>query len=140
MSTQILHLVTFVARYLDIFAGQYVSLYNIIMKVLYILGSVATVVILLLAFWTTASTPGEQRILRNIFYPALPCFILGMIFNYSSDFMEIWWTFSIYLGAVADIPQLVEYYKLEKKDTLLTAYLILIFASCLLRALSWIFR
>lgn len=132
----------FVARYLDIFTGMYVSLYTIIMKVFYILGSFATVFILLLAFWTTATTPNEKRIVRTIVYTVLTCFVLGMVFHYgdNSNFTEIWWAFSIYLGAVADIPQLVEYYNSEERDTTLTAYLILIFTSCIFQALSWPLR
>lgn len=107
----------FVARYLDIFTGFYVSLYNIVMKVFYILGSFATVFIILLAFWTTASTPSEKRIVRIIVSTVLPSFVLAMAFHYgdSSNFTEIWWAFSIYLGAVADIPQLVEYYHSEER-------------------------
>ncbi|EIM81926.1 uncharacterized protein STEHIDRAFT_65713, partial [Stereum hirsutum FP-91666 SS1] len=142
VSTQILHSVMFVARYLDIFTGMYVSLYTIIMKVFYILGSFATVFILLLAFWTTATTPNEKRIVRTIVYTVLTCFVLGMVFHYgdNSNFTEIWWAFSIYLDAVADIPQLVEYYNSEERDTTLTACLILIFTSCIFQALSWPLR
>lgn len=132
----------FVARYLDIFTGMHVSLYTIIMKVFYILGSFATVLILLLAFWTAAITPSEKRIVRTIVYTVLSCFVLGMAFHYgdNSNFTEIWWAFSIYVGAVADIPQLVEYYNSEERDTTLTAYLILIFTACIFQALSWPLR
>lgn len=42
----------------------------------------------------------------------LPCFVLATIINHNLDLIEILWTMSIYLEAVAIVPQLLLLYKI----------------------------
>ena len=48
----------------------------------------------------------EQDTFRVIFL-ILPCLLLGIFINHEFTITEILWTFSIYLEAVAILPQLV---------------------------------
>jgi ER lumen protein retaining receptor len=47
-----------------------------------------------------------------------PCALLALIINHEFSFMEILWTFSIYLEAVAILPQLVLLQRTKNVDTL----------------------
>lgn len=69
-----------------------------------------------------------------------PCVILGLIFNYEFKFTEILWSFSIFLEAVAILPQLFMLQRTGEAETITTHYLA---AMGLYRALyipNWIWR
>jgi len=52
----------------------------------------------------------------NIVFLLGPCFLLALIFNEEFSFAEILWAFSIYLEAVAIIPQLIVVHDVAKRE------------------------
>ncbi|EIM81955.1 uncharacterized protein STEHIDRAFT_134250 [Stereum hirsutum FP-91666 SS1] len=139
LSTQFMHCFAFFARYLDLFfKGGELGAYLTWMKI-YILIAAITTVHSLLTAQRPFSTHEANSILSQVFATTSICLLLGSFLSYSppfsnlhlhlhTDLVEVAWAFSVYLAAVADVPQLMEYDRMERKDTLLTAYLVLCFA------------
>merc|ERR1711997_427453 len=94
--SQILFLVVFVTRYLDL-VTNFVSVYNTVMKVFFIVSAAATVYLMYVKF--RATYDGNHDSFRVEF-------LLAMVLNNEFTVMEILWTFSIYLESVAILPQL----------------------------------
>jgi len=69
-----------------------------------------------------------------------PCIILALVINHEFSVLEVLWTFSIYLEAVAILPQLFMLSKTGEAESITSHYL---FALGLYRALyivNWIYR
>merc|ERR1719175_350036 len=101
--SQILFLVVFVTRYLDL-VTNFVSVYNTVMKVFFIVSAAATVYLMYVKF--RATYDGNHDSFRVEFLLA-PVAILAMVLNNEFTVMEVLWTFSIYLESVAILPLLV---------------------------------
>merc|ERR1711990_951946 len=94
--SQILFLVVFVTRYLDL-VTNFVSLYNTVMKVFFIGSAAGTVYLMYFKF--KATYDGNHDTFRVEFLLA-PAMLLAMVLNNEFTVMEILWTFSIYLESV----------------------------------------
>ncbi|QEU62874.1 Erd2 [Kluyveromyces lactis] len=85
----------------------------------------------------------QDMITRDQFrikFLVVPCILLGLIFNYRFSFIQICWSFSLWLESVAILPQLFMLTKTGKAKQLTSHY---IFALGLYRALyipNWIWR
>jgi len=76
----------------------------------------------------------------KIEYILAPCLILALLFNYKYTVAEVMWSFSIWLEAVAILPQLFMLQRTGEAETITTHYLA---ALGLYRALyipNWIYR
>lgn len=134
--SQILFAVVFATRYLDLFTN-FVSLYNSVMKVIYIGSAFATVYFIYVKF--KATYDGNHDTFRVEFL-LIPVAGLSVLVNHEFSPLEILWTFSIYLESVAILPQLFMITKTGEAETITTHYL---FALGLYRALyliNWIWR
>jgi len=134
--TQALFATVFVTRYLDLFV-HFVSLYNTVMKIIYISLSIGTCYLIFVKF--KATYDGNHDSMRAEFL-VVPALGLACLINNSFDVMEILWTFSIYLEAVAILPQLFMISKTGEAETITSHYL---FAQGSYRALyiaNWIYR
>merc|ERR1712242_291569 len=100
--TQALFALVFITRYLDLFV-HFVSLYNTVMKIIYISLSVGTCYLIFVKF--KATYDGNHDSMRAEFL-VVPALGLACLINTSFDVMEVLWTFSIYLESVAILPQL----------------------------------
>ena len=91
-------------RYLDVFV-TFISVYNTLMKILFVGASCATVFLIFKKFPSTYD--GNHDTFR-IEIPLIGCFALSMLpwFHYAFTPLEVLWAFSIYLEAVAIMPQL----------------------------------
>lgn len=69
-----------------------------------------------------------------------PAFVLGLLFNYSYSITEISWSFSIFLEAVAILPQLLSSSAQAKQKQLRTHYLAALGAYCGLYIPNRIYR
>ncbi|CAG8537265.1 13310_t:CDS:2 [Ambispora leptoticha] len=67
-------------------------------------------------------------------------FLLGLLFNYKFTFIEVLWTFSIYLESVAILPQLFMLTRTGEAETITTHYLFALGAYRALYILNWIYR
>jgi ER lumen protein retaining receptor len=73
-------------------------------------------------------------------YLVAPAVILGLIFNYSHSITEISWSFSIFLEAVAILPQLFILQRTGEAETITTHYLAALGAYRGLYIPNWIYR
>ncbi|GMM58965.1 Erd2 protein [Maudiozyma humilis] len=140
--TQALYALVFITRYLDLLTFNYVSLYNTIMKVFFIVSS-AYIVVLLQSFSKTHQIAYKEMIIADTFkiqYLLAASFALGLVFNHKFSVVEVLWSFSLWLESVAILPQLFMLSKSGKAKSLTVHY---IFALGLYRALyipNWCWR
>ena len=94
MKTQELYVMVFVARYLDLFT-DFISLYNSVMKVVFITSSVAIVWCMRRHPLVRRSYDKDQDTFRHYFLAAAS-FVLALIFHDKLTFKEVFliWSFS----------------------------------------------
>ncbi|CAN1283501.1 ER lumen protein-retaining receptor A [Linum perenne] len=136
--TQELYALVFLARYLDLFT-TFVSVYNSVMKVVFIASSLAIV-------WCMRRHPLVRRsydkdldTFRHYFLVG-GSFVLALMLHEKFTIQEIFWAFSIYLEAVAILPQLVLLQRSGNVDNLTGQYVIFLGAYRGLYILNWIYR
>jgi ER lumen protein retaining receptor len=100
--------VVFVCRYLDLFTTYY-SLYNSCMKILYISLTALTIYIMRYQAPIKSTYDPNQDTFYHLKYAVAPCLALAFITNLVQgfDLVELLWDFSIYLEALAIVPQLI---------------------------------
>ncbi|KAJ6416763.1 hypothetical protein OIU84_002606 [Salix udensis] len=120
LKTQELYALVFLTRYLDLFT-DFISVYNTVMKLVFIASSLAIV-------WCMRNHPLVRRsydkqldTFRHYFLP-LACFLLALLLHEKFTFQEVLWAFSIYLEAVAILPQLVLLQRSGNVDNLTGQY------------------
>ncbi|CAI0475704.1 unnamed protein product [Linum tenue] len=138
MKTQELYALVFLARYLDLFTN-FVSVYNLIMKLVFIASSLAIV-------WCMRRHPLVRRsydkdldTCRHYFLIG-GSFVLALLWHEKFTIEEIFWAFSIYLEAVAIFPQLVMLQRSGNVDNLTGQYVLFLGAYRGLYILNWIYR
>ncbi|QLQ79029.1 hypothetical protein HG537_0B03760 [Torulaspora globosa] len=142
LKTQVLYVLVFVSRYLDLLTLHWISLYNTLMKVFFISSSVYIVVLLQRAKVNNA-VGYKEMILRDSFkigYLVGASFVLALLFHERFTFIDVAWSFSVWLESIAILPQLFMLSKSGKAQSLTIHY---IFALGLYRALyipNWIWR
>uniref|UniRef100_A0A7E4VQI2 ER lumen protein-retaining receptor n=1 Tax=Panagrellus redivivus TaxID=6233 RepID=A0A7E4VQI2_PANRE len=134
--SQILFLVVFVARYLDLFTN-FISLYNSVMKVLFLGSSIATVYFMLHKF---KATYDKNHDVFRLEFLLVPTFLLSLLINHEYSFMEIMWTFSIYLESVAIMPQLFMLSRTGSAETITAHYLFALGSYRALYIFNWVYR
>ncbi|XP_010916687.1 ER lumen protein-retaining receptor A [Elaeis guineensis] len=138
LKTQELYALVFLTRYLDLFT-DFISVYNSVMKVVFISSSVAIV-------WCMRYHPLMRRTydkdldtFRHFILVGVS-FILALLFHDRSTFREVFWAFSIYLEAVAILPQLVLLQRSGNVDNLTGQYVFFLGAYRAFYILNWIYR
>ncbi|CEP61275.1 Erd2p LALA0_S02e10726g [Lachancea lanzarotensis] len=142
LKTQLLYVLVFCTRYLDLLTFRWKSVYNTLMKMVFI-GASVRVIQLIQECKTRNAVAYKDMMARDTFqikYLVGPCAILALVFNYKFTVLELCWSFSLWLESVAILPQLFMLSRSGKAGTLTTHY---IFALGLYRALyipNWIWR
>uniref|UniRef100_A0A0N5A6B1 ER lumen protein-retaining receptor n=1 Tax=Parastrongyloides trichosuri TaxID=131310 RepID=A0A0N5A6B1_PARTI len=134
--SQILFLCVFITRYLDIFTN-FVSLYNTAMKVFFLGSSIGTLYLMLIKFKATYDSNHDTFRIEFLIVPAL---ILSLLVNHDFSLMEIMWTFSIYLEAIAIMPQLFMLKITGTAETITAHYLFCLGIYRGLYIINWIYR
>ena len=136
--SQVLYAVVFAARYMDLFT-HFVSIYNTLMKLIFIGTSLLILYLMKVQFKTSWD---EKLDTFRIEYLILPCAVLSLLFHYQSRFnlMEILWAFSIYLEAVAIVPQLFQLTRTGEAETITSHYLFALGGYRALYLLNWTYR
>ncbi|ORX45137.1 ER lumen protein retaining receptor [Piromyces finnis] len=134
--TQVLYVVVFLTRYLDLFTN-FVSVYNTIMKIFFISSSIY--IVYLMKFKLQATWQASLDTFK-IEYLVIPSAILALIINHKFTIMEILWTFSIYLESVAILPQLFQLQRTGEAETITSHYLFALGAYRALYIFNWIYR
>jgi ER lumen protein retaining receptor len=81
----------------------------------------------------------------NLAFLIVPCFLLSLVINEYFTFTEVLWTFSIYLEAVAIVPQLVVIHKFAAQqngfvETLTSHYVFCLGGYRAFYLINWIYR
>lgn len=138
LKTQELYVIVFVARYLDLFS-RYVSLYNTVMKLVFI-GTSFCIVWYMRFHKVVKQTYNKDEESSRHYFLIVPCILLAMLVPRSFTFMDIMWTFSIFLEAVAIFPQLVLLQRYRNIDNLTGNYVFLLGTYRALYLVNWIYR
>ncbi|KAH9728797.1 ER lumen protein-retaining receptor B [Citrus sinensis] len=120
LKTQELYALVFATRYLDIFT-DFVSLYNTVMKLIF-LGSSFSIVWYMRHHSIVRRSHNKDQDTFHRFFLVLPCLLLALLINENFTFKEVMWTFSLYLEAVAILPQLVLLQRTRNIDNLTGQY------------------
>jgi len=134
--TQATYVAVFLTRYLDLF-WSWVSLYNFIMKIFFIVSSIYVLFLMRTKFRPTHDPSIDTF---RIEYLLGPCAVLALIFNYKFTLSEVLWSFSIFLESVAILPQLFMLQRTGEADTIDTHYLAALGAYRALYIPNWIYR
>jgi len=134
--SQILYTVVFLTRYLDLFSS-FVSVYNTVMKVVYISCSVATCFFIYHKFKATHNRDDDRFRMIFIIVPAAG---LAALVHHDSSFQELCWTFSVYLEAVAIMPQLQMIAETGEAETITSHYLLMMGLYRAFYLVNWMYR
>ncbi|CAN1242596.1 ER lumen protein-retaining receptor B [Linum perenne] len=138
LKTQELYFIVFLARYLDLFT-QYISLYNTIMKLIFLASALSIIWYMRYHKLVRRSYDKDQDIFPH-YLLVLASFIFALFIHHKFTIMEIMWTFSLYLEAVAILPQLVLLQKTRNIDNLTGQYIFLLGSYRGLYLINWIYR
>ncbi|KAF9147670.1 endoplasmic reticulum retention protein [Linnemannia schmuckeri] len=134
--TQALYATVFLTRYTDLFTN-FQSLYNTTMKVFFIASSLYIVYLMKFKFKAT----NDPRLdTFKVQYVVGGAAALALIANYAFTVQEVLWTFSIYLEAVAILPQLFMLTKTGEAEVITTHYLFALGTYRGLYLVNWIYR
>ncbi|XP_053608087.1 ER lumen protein-retaining receptor [Plodia interpunctella] len=134
--SQILFSVVYTARYVDLLT-TFISPYNTIMKVFFIVGSYATVYLMYVKF---KATYDHNHDTFRIEFLLIPSVVLALLINHEFTVMEVLWTFSIYLEAVAILPQLFLVSKTGEAESITSHYLFALGMYRTLYLFNWVYR
>jgi len=134
--SQLLFALTYTARYLDL-VTNFVSVYNTAMKVFFISASYATLYLMYVKFKATYDSNHDSF---RIEFLLIPVTLLALVVNHEFAFMEVLWTWSIYLEALAILPQLFMVSKTGEAETITSHYLFALGAYRALYIFNWIYR
>lgn len=154
LKTQELYAIVFATRYLDLFT-HYVSLYNTLMKIIFLVSSFSIVWYMRRHKIVRRSYDKDQDTFRH-YLLIVPCFLIALVINEKFTFKEVMysysyeraiirfnvylsyiyaqaqyvdqvmWAFSLYLEAVAILPQLVLLQRTRNIDNLTGQYVFLL--------------
>lgn len=143
LKTQFLYALVFVTRYLDLFYN-FLSLYNSVMKLIFIATSI--LIVYLMKFKAPYCDTYDKKY-DTFFLPYLlvPCAILALLVNEYFSVTEILWTFSIYLEAVAIVPQLIVVHQFAKEsggfvENLTSHYVFCLGGYRAMYMINWVYR
>ncbi|KAH9784829.1 ER lumen protein-retaining receptor B [Citrus sinensis] len=119
--------------------SQILSLYNTVMKLIFLGSSFSIVWYMRHHSIVRRSYNKDQDTFRR-FFLVLPCLLLALLINENFTFKEVMWTFSLYLEAVAILPQLVLLQRTRNIDNLTGQYVFFLGAYRGLYILNWVYR
>ncbi|XP_012532031.1 ER lumen protein-retaining receptor [Monomorium pharaonis] len=134
--SQILFAIVYTSRYLDLFT-TFISAYNTFMKIVFIATSLATVFLMYVKF---KATYDHNHDTFRIEFLILPAFVLALLINHELSFVEVLWTFSIYLESVAILPQLFLVSKTGEAESITSHYLFALGSYRGLYLFNWVYR
>lgn len=140
LKTQELYALVFICRYLDIL--DFYSMYNTVFKVMYIAFSVGIVFLMRFKepYKSSYANETKKHDTFQTWIIILPCIALAGLIHYDSTIKELLWTFSIYLEAVAILPQIFVLHYTKKIENLTSHYMFFLGSYRALYILNWIYR
>lgn len=139
LRTQEMYLVVFATRYIDIF-WNFSSYYNWILKILFI-GACSAIVYTMRFGAPQKATYNAELDAFPVQYLLGPCALMGVLVNQDhKSLFEMVWAFSIYLEALAILPQLFLLQKQGEVENLTSHYVAALGAYRALYLLNWFYR
>mmetsp|Transcript_28867 Transcript_28867/g.47858 ORF Transcript_28867/g.47858 Transcript_28867/m.47858 type:complete len:223 (+) Transcript_28867:61-729(+) len=139
LKTQEIYVIVFCFRYLDLF-WNFLSIYNWVMKIIFIVSSVSIVCVIRFGK-PHKDTYNKEDDAFPYLYLIVPAALLGIAVNQEHDSpFEMCWAFSIYLEAVAILPQLFMLQKQGGAESLTSHYILLLGLYRLFYLLNWVYR
>ncbi|CAO3614885.1 unnamed protein product [Mucor hiemalis] len=136
LKTQILFLVVFLTRYIDV-TYKFISVYNTCMKIFFIASSVYVIYLMKMKFKATYD-PGLDTF--KIEYLALFAGVLSVLLCHEYTVVEVLWSFSIWLESVSILPQLFMLQRTGEAETITVHYIFALGAYRTLYIFNWIYR
>ncbi|XP_028312033.1 ER lumen protein-retaining receptor 3 [Gouania willdenowi] len=134
--SQVLFALVFTTRYLDLFM-VFISLYNTVMKVVFLGLSYITIYLIYVRFRNTFDSENDSFRVEFLLIPVIG---LSFLENYAFTPLEILWTFSIFLESVAIMPQLFMITKTGEAESITTHYLFFLGLYRALYIANWVWR
>lgn len=138
LRTQELYALVYVTRYLDVLT-IFISLYNTTMKFIYLLCSFVMIWYMRGHGIVRKSYDKDLDTFRH-YVLILCCLVLALATNEMFNIMEITWTFSQFLEAVAILPQLVLLQRTNNTHNLTWQYVLLLGIYRPLYIANWIYK
>ena len=113
--------------------------YNTVMKIIF-LGTAFTIIYYMRRHKVVAQTYDKDQDTFRVLFLIVPCFLLALVINHELSVTEVLWTFSIYLEAVAILPQLVLLQRTKNVDNLTGNYIFMLGSYRALYLVNWIYR
>jgi len=142
--TQEIYLALFIFRYLDVFTN-FISLYNTIMKLLFIATTAYIVYLMRVPLKASASPEQEGSQATMMLVPA--CAFLALVLNdhnvsdsYFACFQSFLWALSIYLEAVAIVPQMILLRRKKVVENLTANYIVALGLYRGMYLVNWAYR
>ncbi|KAJ1783082.1 endoplasmic reticulum retention protein [Coemansia sp. RSA 2399] len=136
LKTQFLYLVVFATRYLDIFFS-FVSVYNTLMKVFFLASAGYIVYLMKKPLKASYDMAIDSFRLEYVLGGAT---VFALLFPHKYTLLEILWSFSIYLEAVAILPQLFQMSRTGEADNITSHYVFALGGYRALYLINWIYR
>lgn len=144
LRTQEIYLALFIFRYIDVFTN-FISMYNTVMKILFIATTMYIVFMMRVTLKTSLSPEPEGSKLCMALIPA--CVILALVLNdhnVSDSYLEcaqsFLWALSIYLEAVAIVPQMTLLKRKKVVENLTANYIVALGAYRGMYLVNWAYR
>ncbi|XP_018576335.1 ER lumen protein-retaining receptor-like [Anoplophora glabripennis] len=134
--TQVLFALVYSARYLDVWTN-YITIYNSAFKITYIILH-SVIVVLIFVIFRKSYRKTEDTFFTELLL--IPCFLLSLQFNYDMTFTEVMWSFSIFLEAVAILPQVYMICRQREVEKSLLYYMVPLGLYRLFYIFHWIYR
>eukprot|EP00866_Antonospora_locustae_P002299 jgi/Antlo1/2299/1 len=141
--TQLLKMIVFLTRYLDIFSTSYsesLHVYNTIMKIAYMTFQALLLYTIRFKYFHTYDAELDNFVIEML---VIPCTVLALVissFQGAFSFVSILYNLSLLLESVAILPQLVQLQKMQESETLTSRYIFLLGIYRLLYLLNWILK
>jgi len=134
--SQFLFALVYTTRYLDLLTN-FVSLYNSVMKIIFLGGSYGTLYLMYMKFRATYDSNHDTF---RVEFLLIPVALLSLLVNHEFSMLEILWAFSIYLESVAILPQLFMVSKTGEAESITSHYLFALGSYRALYIFNWIYR
>ncbi|TIA55100.1 putative ER lumen protein retaining receptor [Aureobasidium pullulans] len=136
--SQFLYLIVYVTRYIDLlWQDPFKILWNTTFKLVFI-GTSSYIIYLMLNDYKPTHDPNLDTF--RVQYLVAGSAVLGILFPYKYTPSEMLWAFSIWLEAVAILPQLFMLQRTGEAETITTHYLFALGAYRALYIPNWIYR
>jgi len=134
LKSQELYALVFTTRYVDLFDS---SLYNGVMKIIFLATSYSIVYMMRYKYKHTYDKEHDSF---RVLFLIVPSAVLALAFPPTWEWTEVLWAFSIFLEAVAIMPQLFLLQRTGEVETLTSHYIFALGGYRVFYLLNWVYR